>query len=81
MYKILYFLMCRYASEWEGSLVAIYREFGDTWNPIPGSKLHDKESQLCKRMQEGKAEYEVTLQHTNELQQEIFASRLPKVLL
>lgn len=72
--------MCSYASEWEGSLVAIYREFGDTWNPILGSKLHDKESQLCKRMREGKAEYELTVQRTNELQQEIFASQLPKVL-
>ena len=53
MYRVLQiiFLMCSYASEWEGSLVAIYREFGDTWNPIPGSKIHDKESQLYRKHQ------------------------------
>ena len=72
-------MFCRYASEWEGSLVIIYREFGDTWNPIPGSRFHEKESQLCKRMLEGKAEYEATVQHINSLQQDIFASHLPKV--
>lgn len=72
-------MLCRYASEWEGSLVAIYCEFGDTWNPVPGSRLHDKESQLCKRMQEGKTEYEATVQHVNSLQQDILTSQLPKV--
>ena len=61
--------------------MAIYSEFGDTWNPTPGSKLHDRESQLCKRMQDTKAEYEATVEHVNSLQGEIFASQLPKVLV
>ena len=60
--------------------MAIYSEFGDTWNPTPGSKFHDKENHLCKRMQDSKAEYEATVQHVNTLQEDIFSSQLPKVL-
>lgn len=78
-YWSTFFLLHRCASDWEGSLIVIFHGFGDTWNPIPGSKLHEKENQLCKRMEESKAEYEATVQHINDLQQDVFASQLPKV--
>lgn len=73
-------VLYRCASEWEGSLIAIYSEFGDTWNPTPGSKFHEKENHLCKRMQDAKAEYEATVEHVNCLQKETLTSQLPKVL-
>lgn len=61
--------------------MAIYHEFGDTWNPMPGSKLHEKEIQLCKRMEDGKADYEASVQYINSLQQDMIGSQLPKVCI
>lgn len=80
---IMLFISCTlsFASEWQTSMLAIYREHGDTWNPSPGNKLHEKEVQLCKRMEESKAEYENTVDHVNTLQNDIFASQLPEVCL
>lgn len=46
---------------------------------MPGSKLHEKEIHLCKRMEDGKAEYEASVQHINSLQQDMIGSQLPKV--
>lgn len=78
----LYFLCVHVfsvASEWQSSLLAIYRECGDAWNPTPGSKLYEKEMQLCKKMEESKTEYESTVDSVNTLQNDIFASQLPQV--
>ena len=46
---------------------------------MPGSKLHEKEIQLCKRMEDGKAEYEAAVQHINSLQQDMIGRQLPQV--
>lgn len=40
------------ASEWEGSLLALFKEHGDTWNPTPGNKLYEREQLLSKKMAE-----------------------------
>ena len=40
------------AAEWEGVLLALYREVGDSWNPTPGNKLYERETLLAKRMDE-----------------------------
>lgn len=66
-------------SEWETSLLAIYCESGDSWNPAPGNKLYEKESVLCRKMEEGKADYEASIDHTNALQLEILTVQLPEV--
>ncbi len=68
-------------SEWESSLLAIYSESGDSWNPTPGNKLYEKEIVLCKRMEEGKAEYEASVKQTNALQQDLLSGQLPQVTL
>lgn len=46
---------------------------------MPGSKLHEKEIQLCKRMEDGKTEYEASVRYINSLQQDMLGSQLPKV--
>lgn len=43
---------CSCSAEWEGTLLALYREVGDSWNPTPGSKLYEKESLLARKMDE-----------------------------
>ena len=48
---------------------------------MPGSKLHEKEIQLCKRMEDGKADYEASVQYINSLQQDMIGSQLPKVCI
>jgi len=43
---------CSCSAEWEGTLLALYREVGYSWNPTPGSKLYDKETLLARKMDE-----------------------------
>ena len=43
---------CSATAEWEGSLLALYREVGDTWSPTPGHKGYEREALLAKRMEE-----------------------------
>ena len=77
--SLINFLFTSFTSEWEGSLLAIYAESGDSWNPAPGNKLYERELVLCRRMEEGKAEYEAVVDQTNALQQEILGTHLPQV--
>ena len=48
---------------------------------MPGFKLYEKEAQLCKRMEDGKTEYEMSVHHVNSLQEDMLGRQLPKVLL
>lgn len=66
-------------SEWETCLLAIYQEEGDSWNPGPGNKLHEREMQLSHKVSEGKQDYEATVKLVNASQKDIFSSQLPKV--
>ncbi len=72
---------CSLTAEWEGSLLAIYQEQGDSWNPAPGNKLHDKEALLSKKVEEGRAEYEAAVRQTNNIQTDILTNQLPQVSL
>lgn len=67
-------------AEWEASLLAIYSESGDSWNPTPGNKLYEREALLCRRMEEIRAEYEDMVDQTNALQQDSLGTQLPQVL-
>ena len=60
-------------------MLELYHEQGDSWNPAPGNKLHDREAQLSRKVQEGKQDYEAALEHLNQLQQDIFKRHLPGV--
>lgn len=66
-------------AEWEASLLAIHSEGGDSWNPAPGNKLYERETVSCRKMEEGKVEYEGVVDQTNVLQQDILGSQLPQV--
>jgi len=68
------------SAEWEGTLLALYREVGDSWNPTPGSKLYEKESLLARKMDEARAEYEQNVVGINTMQHEAFLSQLPQIL-
>lgn len=61
--------------------MAIYQEQGDSWNPTPGNKLHEREMQLSRKVVEGKEDYEAAVEQINLMQQDIFSSQLPKVFL
>ncbi len=61
--------------------MAIYGESGDSWSPAPGNKLHERETILCRRMEEGKAEYEAMVSQTNALQKEILGTTLPQACI
>ncbi len=39
-------------AEWEVSLMTLFREFGDTWNPTPGNKLYEREQLLSRKVAE-----------------------------
>ena len=81
MYECMYMCSCSFSSEWEGSLLAIFNESGDSWNPTPGNKLYEREAALCRRMEEGKAEYEGMVDQTSATQQDILGTQLPQVCL
>lgn len=67
-------------AEWEGSLLALYREYGDSWSPAPGNKLYEKEQLLTRKVQEARSEYEATVTHVNSLQHDVFLRQLPQAL-
>ena len=60
--------------------MAIYSEEADSWNPTIGNKLYERETILCRRMEEGKTEYEAIVLQTNALQSDILGSQLPQVM-
>ncbi|XP_064384154.1 uncharacterized protein LOC135333176 isoform X2 [Halichondria panicea] len=66
--------------DWEVVMLELYHEQGDSWNPAPGNKLHDREAQLSRKVQESKEDYETAVQYLNQLQQDVFTSQLPGVL-
>ena len=65
--------------DWEVVMLELYHEQGDSWNPAPGNKLHDREAQLSRKVQESKEDYEAAVQYVNLLQQDVFTSQLPGV--
>ena len=60
--------------------MAIYSESGDSWSPTPGNKLYERETVLCRKMEEGKADYEACVNQTNAVQQDVLSVQLPQVV-
>ena len=58
---VIHYSPCSATAEWEGSLLALYREVGDTWNPTPGHKGYEREALVAKRMEE--VSITITLSH------------------
>lgn len=68
------------AAEWEGTMLALYREQGDSWNPAPGNKLYEKEAALTRRRDEARLEYEGAVGEMNAVQNECFTGQLPRII-
>lgn len=72
--------MCSVVGDWEVVMLELYQEQGDSWNPAPGNKLHDREALLSRRVEDSKDDYETAVQCLNQMQKDIFASQLPLVM-
>ena len=62
---VIHYSPCSATAEWEGSLLALYREVGDTWNPTPGHKGYEREALVAKRMEEVRITVRLSHHHTH----------------
>ena len=62
--EVIHYSPCSATAEWEGSLLALYREVGDTWNPTPGHKGYEREALVAKRMEEVRITIRLSHHHT-----------------
>lgn len=76
---LIVLIFCSVVGDWELVMLELYQEQGDSWNPAPGNRLHDREAQLSRKVQESKEDYEAAVDYLNQLQQDIFSNQLPKV--